>query len=489
MARITHRNDTMHRGLVPTDQLGTGTADSTTYLRGDQTWDTVSGSSLPTSSTKSQVLYATDTSGTAAWADQWYNVKIYGATGDGTTDDTTAINSAIAAINSAGRGCLFFPAGDYLASGALTTISVPCLILGAGMGTWDLSPYVSRIKCSSQTAVLFTISALYAKFQNLAVLNTYSGTPTSASTGIKVSSSTVYQQVDFDSVSASGFYTNIDIQVGNGWSMRGCWNFAPVQYGMKVSNTVNGDAGDWSISDSGFFAQVHNAQAAIHIESSGGGKIANVKINTGTDSHKFVNGIELSVQSSTSILLVSNCSFEALSGDAIHGTNASGKSWYYVIVDGCQFAGISGSAVNLHATAAGDFGYLVLGDNIYGGTGTNAITLTNADQVYVMPGYNGFTNLLSTTTCTNVHDYSSPLSNPMTASGDIIIGGSSGTPTRLASPGDSSKFLNGLGAYTVPPGTAGSGIGTYGLLVEDGALSPPVTLYTEDGTDWVYADG
>lgn len=40
-----------------------------------------------------------------------------------------------------------------------------------------------------------------------------------------------------------------------------------------------------------------------------------------------------------------------------------------------------------------------------------------------------------------------------------------------------------------PVSSAGTGVGTYGLLVQDGATSPPVTLYTEDGTDWLYADG
>jgi hypothetical protein len=34
MARITHRNDRMHRGLVPTAQLGTGSATSATVLLG-----------------------------------------------------------------------------------------------------------------------------------------------------------------------------------------------------------------------------------------------------------------------------------------------------------------------------------------------------------------------------------------------------------------------------------------------------------------------
>lgn len=47
------------------------------------------------------------------WGDILYNVKVYGAKGDGVTDDTSAILSAIAAIPTTG-GTLYFPDGNYL---------------------------------------------------------------------------------------------------------------------------------------------------------------------------------------------------------------------------------------------------------------------------------------------------------------------------------------------------------------------------------------
>ena len=72
-------------GLVPTARLGTGTASSTTFLAGDQTYKTIEKLAV--------------------------NVKDFGATGDGTTDDRAAIQSA---INSISSGVVFFPTGDYL---------------------------------------------------------------------------------------------------------------------------------------------------------------------------------------------------------------------------------------------------------------------------------------------------------------------------------------------------------------------------------------
>lgn len=45
-----------------------------------------------------------------------FNVKLFGALGDGSTDDTTAIQNAANALTVAGRGALFFPDGRYLIS-------------------------------------------------------------------------------------------------------------------------------------------------------------------------------------------------------------------------------------------------------------------------------------------------------------------------------------------------------------------------------------
>lgn len=43
----------------------------------------------------------------------WFDVKAYGATGDGTTDDLAAFNSATAACDAAGGGTIYVPKGSY----------------------------------------------------------------------------------------------------------------------------------------------------------------------------------------------------------------------------------------------------------------------------------------------------------------------------------------------------------------------------------------
>jgi hypothetical protein len=258
------------------------------------------------------------------------NVGWFGAKGNGIADDTTAINSAIAAFNSAGIGVLYFPAGTYLVSSALTAITATGLIRGDGMGAasgyaGDINtvakPTSTVINCSSQTAVLFTVNGWALTFQDISLVNTFGGTPTSASAGIVVTSSNMDSRINYERVYVAGFYIGIDVQVASNWFMNGCLFFNAVLYNIKINNTVNPDAGDWTITNSSFYGgSTHTATDAIHIIGSGGGKITNCKINSATTD--CVNGINASLLGSSN-LQIANCSIENVTTSAVVCTNVT----------------------------------------------------------------------------------------------------------------------------------------------------------------------
>ena len=71
-----------------------------------------------------------------SWMDQWASVKDFGATGDGLTDDTAAIQRALDQLytiqtNPQTRRSLYFPAGKYLVS---NTINIPTFATLYGEG-------------------------------------------------------------------------------------------------------------------------------------------------------------------------------------------------------------------------------------------------------------------------------------------------------------------------------------------------------------------
>lgn len=107
--------------MVPTAQIGGTGADGTKFLRGDRTWATVPTAADATNNTKGLIQLAGDLGGTASAPTvsniaRVFNVRDYGAVGDGATDDSTAINSAITAASGAGGGTVFFPQGTYVVS-------------------------------------------------------------------------------------------------------------------------------------------------------------------------------------------------------------------------------------------------------------------------------------------------------------------------------------------------------------------------------------
>lgn len=93
------------------------------------------------------------------------NVKQYGALGNGTTDDTSAISSALSSLSSTG-GVLFFPSGTYITGNQ--TILSNVLIMGAGRGAT-----IIKLKSGSNTDLF---SANTGNINLSAAVNTGSAT-------------------------------------------------------------------------------------------------------------------------------------------------------------------------------------------------------------------------------------------------------------------------------------------------------------------------
>lgn len=385
----------------------------------------------------------------------WFNVKDYGATGDGMTDDTSAVNAAIAALNSADRGVLYFPAGAYKTTSALTAISAgQVLVRGDGMASFGYDEWGSSVINTSSTAVMFTINSRQAKFENIGLLSNSGGAP-SAGTAVLVDSSNVDQRCDFDQVHVRGFYDNVDVKVGAHWTMRACVLTAPVRYAIRIRNTVNPDAGDWVISDCYIAAYAYNATSAIRVESSGGGKILGVKINEeAAAAHRFTTGIDVAIGAgnATSVMAIAGCSIENVSGDAISIAATSTGQYGLTAITGLQvglYGNNTGYAVKLNAAgtggigSSGGIGNVVIDGGTFRTTGTAraAISLTNTDRVTIgdltLLGFNArYTSSGDTNT---IDGGSGGFSSPLTTRGDLLTRDAS-THTRLAI-GTTGKFL------------------------------------------------
>jgi hypothetical protein len=309
-----------------------------------------------------------------------WNVKGYGAVGDGTTDDTTAIQAALAAIPATG-GVLYFPAGQYKYTGATLTLSKKVTIEGdGGVNEFNTGIGITTLDFNSATGILFDVKVSGCSFRNIHIRNTSVSVP-SAGAGILVSGSGGLidgSRTTYDGITVDKFYIGIDVRSGTGHVFDNCLVISPALYGIKLQNILAPDGGDHSISNCYIYSSdsARTPTSAIRIESGGGVKIVNTKINSLTG--HLVNGIDLAVGANivTVDLLIANCSIENYSGIGIKGTtNATNSKWSNILITGCQFAPtpVSGSeyAINLTATTAGDFtGVCITG--CYGITATSS---------------------------------------------------------------------------------------------------------------------
>lgn len=103
----------------------------------------------------------------------WFNVTTYGAKGDGATDDTASINSAIAAAGAVGGTVYFPPTGVCYKTTSLITINVRVSLLGQAGVNWFGQPeicanfgnayildFVSGSEGSTVVGIFFTTTAV-----------------------------------------------------------------------------------------------------------------------------------------------------------------------------------------------------------------------------------------------------------------------------------------------------------------------------------------
>lgn len=123
-------------------------------------------------------------------AGEWLNVREFGATGDGSTNDTTPIQAALDAVPSLG-GTVYFPPGTYIVSATNLTPKANTRLLGAGNR-------VSTVKVASgeQNLNAFYVNAKAdVTFENLGIqgaskVSDTTGTNYRNGNGIRVNAST-----------------------------------------------------------------------------------------------------------------------------------------------------------------------------------------------------------------------------------------------------------------------------------------------------------
>lgn len=254
------------------------------------------------------------------------SVKDFGATGDGITDDTAALQAAINAVQGSSNA-LFLNKGNYLITTSLS-VTASLTLYGAGV-------YASKFTLNSttQSGIVITTTGKihFSKFQVTGKSNATAGSLISLASG---SGSDLNQFSVFTDLAFQGGWDQFVTISASGWSCTGCLFFSPLNRGVTISNNVITDAGDMQIIGCVFSGQPA-VGTAIFQDSAGGLRLVGNKII------QFANGYVLSLASgvATSVLFISANSMEAFSGATISLGRGAGVVFGAVQIVGNELSG------------------------------------------------------------------------------------------------------------------------------------------------------
>lgn len=262
------------------------------------------------------------------------DVTNYGATGDGTTDDTAAIQAALDAAHAAGGGIVYFPPGTYIIAPTTTARLVvydDLTIEGDGDASVlkvknDAGDYATIFGASDDSTAVNNFRLRKLKIDQNATGNTTCAITTAATKVQNVlriyqGSNIRVEDVSFDPC------TGVNTVVANGTSVRqvvvrGCYFrfLRGTSASVYDNSSVYIHGNEWVVAECRFRsgAAVSEARTAIEVH----GCIGAVSDNSIRD---YRNGIYLVSQSSTDTLLDSHS--VACVGNVLYDVNAGIVLW------------------------------------------------------------------------------------------------------------------------------------------------------------------
>lgn len=290
-----------------------------------------------------------------------YNVKDYGALGNGTADDTTAIQNTIDDISTgeAGGGILYFPTGQYIVSSEIAIDGKALTVLGEGRRS-------SSIKTNNATANIFNVKSSYAcSFSGLLI---DSSVTKSAGAGISFNGNGGTIHNPFSSVSncrIANQFLGLNFVAAYGFAVENNYFVNTESMGVFVRNTYNVDTGDSYISDNVFDTDNNTNTYAIAQQSSGGLRIVNNKILH----HQF--GYEMDVRGDTSNLLINGNSFEGQAGEVIRFVRNTGTATFSNILINNNQVVNAGTANRIIYVPSDGYSDFIINNNLFEGDGNN----------------------------------------------------------------------------------------------------------------------
>lgn len=246
------------------------------------------------------------------------NVKddAYGAKGDGSTDDTAAIQAAINALDSTYGGTIYFPVGRYKVTSTLTVIKGGVKFMGASSHSYTSTDGTSR---------QYSGAILEAATAGMTLMYIY---PTSTP-GVLANQGFVIEDLAFEDVGGSHDVTLLKVQYKTNWTITRC-SFLDAGIGIFMTSPTT--------SDDTSYGEVHQCVftgcATAGIKTSGGAGVAvpAVIIRGG---HMVVNTGSIGIWHSANGYYARICDMKM----EVHGTG-KGIQWdtaSFGRIEGCMF--------------------------------------------------------------------------------------------------------------------------------------------------------